>query len=318
MNKNYRKKTSHFKWYGSKEIKIKTNKKTSINEENQIKSEKNYSAPNQKNQNNEKNSNKIIYSNDNKYYNFINDKEYKYMDYDHQNNNENDIFEIYKHYIFYNEPIFYIIFNDDFNHKYLKFSLFVFYLECIILFNFIIFPNKIFSKIYDKKKYPFSNCLIYNFLVVLISIIIIFCSKILIGTQYKIFENIKEEEKKIITPETKNSDKENNNFIELDLEVYEKKIKKDKKRIIKSEIKNKKFLVFIYFIGVSIVFFYSFIHGISFGIYFPNTQKFIILNMVICYVIGFIFSLIINLILCFLRFFGIKNESEMLFNLSFW
>ena len=100
------------------------------------------------------------------------------------------------------------------------------------------------------------------------------------------------------------------------MEIDPKEIKNEKKKLINKEIENKSIYVVVYFIGVLFVYIYSFIHGISFGIIFQNTQKYVILNMFICYFIGIIFSLIFNLISCFLRYFGIKNEK--LFNLSIW
>ena len=241
------------------------------------------------------------------------------MNYNIQKNIQNKFFEIYKQYIFYNELTLYTFFkHNDFNHKYLKLSLFVFYLECIILFNFIIFPNKIFSKIYKKKNYHFSCCLLYNFIVVLISFFITFGSKFFIGTQHNIFIRYEQNKKtQIINTNNSNINLDVNNK-EIDSKDDEKEIKKEKKDLINFEIKKKTFFLFLYFIGVLIVYIYSFIHAISFGIIFQNTQKYILINFVICYVIGIIFSLIFNLISCFLRFFGIKNKKKFLFKLSLW
>ena len=211
-------------------------------------------------------------------YNIKNGKEFKYMNYEYQTNNENNnekskensFFEIYKHYLKYNEIILYTFFNkDDFNDKNLKYILFSFYIECIILFNIIIFPNKIFSKIYQKKKYSFFECLINNIFITLICIIIIFCSKFLIGTQHNLLNKfysiinykLKTKETEGNNLESQNNLDDNNN-IEYDLNNYEKE------KLIYVEIKNKKILIFIYFIVVLVVFFYSFIHGISFGINF--------------------------------------------------
>ena len=257
-------------------------------------------------------------------YDIKNDKEFKYMNYENQTNNENNnespkensFFEIYKHYIKYNEIILYTFLNkDDFNNKYLKYSLFDFYIECIILFNIIIFPNKIFSKIYQKKKYSFFECLINNIFITLICIIIIFCFKFLIGTQHNILNKfyyiIETKETEGNHLESQNNLEDNNNK-EYDLNGYKKE------KLINDEIKNKKILIFIYFIIVSVVFFYSFIHGISFGINFFYTQKYVLINMVICFVMEIIISLILNLISCFMRYFGIKNYSKKLFNSSFW
>ena len=243
------------------------------------------------------------------------------MNFEDQKNQKNKFFEIYTHYLKYNELILYTFFkNNDFNHKYLKLSLLIFYLECIILFNFVIFPNKIFQKIYETKKYPFKDCLINNIFIVLICFGITFGSKFFIGTQHNIFDRIRNNEVKETKITETNTSQDN---INLDndnnskkMEIDPKEIKKEKKKLINEEIENKSICVVLYFIGVLFVYIYSFIHGISFGIIFQNTQKYVILNMFICFFIGIIFSLIFNLISCFLRYFGIKNEK--LFNLSIW
>ena len=265
--------------------------------------------------------------------NFINDEEFKYMNFDEQINNgdenneknkDNSFFKIYLHYIKYNELTLYTFFkNDDFNHKYLKYSLFVFYLDCIILFNIFLFSNDIFSKIYNKNKYPFADCLGNNFIVILICYAISFGAKFFISTQHNIIYLIEKEKNKL--EKSENNEKSNdefqevsNNFNNNNLYNYEKTIKNDKKRLINYEIKKKKCYVIAYFAAVITTYVYTFIHTISFGIIFNNTQKFIILNLFICYIVGIIFSLIFNLVSTLLRYFGVKKISQKLFKLSFW
>ena len=294
------------------------NQNKNQNNKNNNKENNNKELNQNENKNNKNNNNKQLNQNE-KYYNILDDEEFKYMNYNIQKNIQNKFFEIYKQYIFYNELTLFTFFkHNDFNHKYLKLSLFVFYLECIILFNFIIFPNKIFSKIYKKKNYPFSCCLLYNFYVALISFFIAFGSKFFIGTQHDIFIRYEQNKETQILNTNNSKINLNVNNKEIDSKDDEKEIKKEKKEFINFEIKKKTFFLYLYFIGVLIVYIYSFIHAISFGIIFQNTQKYILINFIICYVIGIIFSLIFNLISCFLRFFGIKNQKEILFNLSLW
>ena len=268
---------------------------------------------------------------DRAYGNFINDEEFKYMNYNDQINEEdgnnkkigNKFCDIYGHYLKYNELTLFTFFNkNDFNHKYLKLSLFVFYLCCIILFNIFLFSNDIFYKIYNKNKYPFADCLGNNFIVILICYAISFGAKFFISTQHDIINSIKNEKYNVEMPENKeqNNDeiKEVSNNFNNSLFFYEKTIKNDKKKLIDFELKKNKCWVIAYFGGVILTYVYTFIHTISFGIIFNNSQKFIILNLVICYFVGIIFSLMFNLVSTFLRFIGVNKKSEKLFNLSFW
>jgi hypothetical protein len=266
------------------------------------------------------------------YSNFINDEEFKYMNYNDQINEEEDendkkngnkFCDIYGHYLKYNELTLFTFFNkNDFNHKYLKLSLFVFYLCCIILFNIFLFSNDIFSKIYNKNKYPFADCLGNNFIVILVCYAISFGAKFFISTQHDIINSIKDEKYNVEMPENNEQNKDeikevSNNF-NNSLFIYEKKIKNDKKKLIDFELKKNKCWVIAYFGGVIVTYVYTFIHTISFGIIFNNSQKFIVLNLFICYLVGIIFSLMFNLVSTLLRFFGVKKKSEKLFNLSFW
>ena len=265
------------------------------------------------------------------YSNFINDEEFKYMNYNDQINEEdendkkigNKFCDIYGHYLKYNELTLFTFFNkNDFNHKYLKLSLFVFYLCCIILFNIFLFSNDIFSKIYNKNKYPFADCLGNNFIVILVCYAISFGAKFFISTQHDIINSIKNEKYNVEMPENNEQNKDeikevSNNF-NNSLFIYEKKIKNDKKKLIDFELKKNKCWVIAYFGGVIVTYVYTFIHTISFGIIFNNSQKFIVLNLFICYLVGIIFSLMFNLVSTLLRFFGVKNKKEKLFNLSFW
>ena len=153
------------------------------------------------------------------------------------------------------------------------------------------------SKIYNKNKYPFIYNLGNNFIVVLICFAISFGAKFFISTQNNIISLNKKENK--------------------DSTNYGKLIKNENnKSLINKEINEKKCYVIAYFAGVIITYVYTFIHSISFGIIFKNSQKFILLSMFICYIIGIIFSLIFNLISSVLRYYGIKKKNEKLFNLS--
>ena len=262
--------------------------------------------------------NKIEYSDD-----INNDEEFKYMNYKENEDSEKiNFFEIYIHYIKYNEITLYTFFNNkDFNHKFLKYSLFVFYLDCLILFNIFFFSNKIMSKIYKKNKYPFIYNLGNNFIVVLICFAISFGAKFFISTQNNIISPNKKEninsEKLDYSEKVNDEIKEVSNNFNKDSNNYGKLIKdENKKSLINKEIKEKKCYVIAYFAGVIITYVYTFIHSISFGIIFKNSQKFILLSMFICYIIGIIFSLIFNLISSVLRYYGIKKKNEKLFNLS--
>jgi hypothetical protein len=193
---------------------------------------------------------------------------------------------------------------------------------CIILFNIFLFSNDIFSKIYNKNKYPFADCLGNNFIVILVCYAISFGAKFFISTQHDIINSIKDEKYNVEMPENKeqNNDeiKEVSNNFNNSLFIYEKKIKNDKKKLIDFELKKNKCWVIAYFGGVIVTYVYTFIHTISFGIIFNNSQKFIVLNLFICYLVGIIFSLMFNLVSTFLRFIGVNKKSEKLFNLSFW
>ena len=150
-------------------------------------------------------------------------------------------------------------------------------LNFIIILNLFFFSNNIFSKIYNNKgKYPLI-CLLYNSIIGIISIIIyLFIKYFIINKIFPINEG-------------KTSITDNKNQT-----VFEKNNLNKVIRFIIFEI-TKKVLIIIYFIVLFVIVLYSIMYSISFGIVFHNSQKFILLNVLMSLVFEDIFCLIFNL-----------------------
>ena len=208
-------------------------------------------------------------------------------------NDKRNYFQMYIGTLKYNNIISFIFFSGYEKNKSLKIMMLLFFIILLFLFNLFLFIDKDFTRIYLKEgKYDFGNeypkALAVTFICLLINMLI----RILMKEKKKNLKVFK-----VIDNKTNN----NENDANVVLNISENKF-------------NVRIIIFG-FIGIILMVF-VFLYLVSFGGIFVNNQKYLIVRIVLSLVTSFILPFIMCLLYSAFRYFGLKNQKEILYNLS--
>ena len=199
-------------------------------------------------------------------------------------------FRMYIGILKYNHLItFTFIKKSNISNRYLKIMIFLFVISLLFLFNLMLFLDKDFTYIYlNEGKYNFGNEFPMALVTALICLLINMVLRLLFVDKTHKLRNFKRID---------NSNKES---VTLDIHVNN------------SNVKGILILIFIGLLLILIIFFYL----VAFGGIFINSQKYILIRVIISLVVMFILPLVLCLLYTLIRLLGLKLKKELFYKIS--
>jgi hypothetical protein len=190
----------------------------------------------------------------------------------------------------YNHLItFTFIKKSNISNRYLKIMIFLFVISLLFLFNLMLFLDKDFTYIYlNEGKYNFGNEFPMALVTALICLLINMVLRLLFVDKTNKLRNFKRID---------NSNKES---VALDIHVNN------------SNVKGILILIFIGLLLILIIFFYL----VAFGGIFINSQKYILIRVIISLLVMFILPFVLCLLYTLIRLLGLKLKKELFYKIS--
>jgi hypothetical protein len=190
----------------------------------------------------------------------------------------------------YNHLItFTFIKKSNISNRYLKILIFLFVISLLFLFNLMLFLDKDFTYIYlNEGKYNFGNEFPMALVTALICLLINMGLRLLFVDKTKKLRNFKRID---------NSNKES-----VALDIYTDS----------SNVKSILILILIGILLILIIFFYL----VAFGGVFINSQKYILIRVIISLVVMFILPFVLCLLYTLVRLLGLKLKKELFYKIS--
>lgn len=199
-------------------------------------------------------------------------------------------FRMYIGILKYNHLItFTFVKKSNISNRYLKIMIFLFVISLLFLFNLMLFLDKDFTYIYlNEGKYNLGNEFPMALVATLICLLVNMVLRLLFVDKRNKIRNFKRID---------NSSKES---VALDISVDN------------SNVKGILILIFIGLLLILIIFFYL----VAFGGIFINSQKYILIRVIISLVIIFILPFVLCLLYTLIRLLGLKLKKELFYKIS--
>ena len=214
-------------------------------------------------------------------------------------NDRRKFYQMYLGIIKFNHLIFFSFITKGVERNlFLKIMMFLFFIIILFLFNLFFFFDKDFTNIYlNEGKYNFGKLFPLALVATLIVLLIHMIIKLLLKVKKKKIKNIKTINK------ISNSTIINNNKNEEEIVINISENKFNNRIII---------FLFVGIIFIFIIFFYI----LSFGSVFINSQKYLLIRVLISLIMSCIIQFILCLIYALFRYFGLKAQIKILYKIS--